>query len=414
MPPSRNSDDEPIPRHMSYTKFELREFARNSTKNSDLLRCGTGRFGKTVALTASGRAKNVTHCSRRYECAVCAETGMRQRQAELAACLAVWRASGRSVVAMTLTVPHGPADRLSDVWEWLDAGYASLTSGRPARRLRDEFGVVAVDRTTEVAWSDSNGAHPHLHLLLYVDRAPEQVDVAAMRAAFSDKFLARARKAGLRRSRTAACTSAVYAELVTDASKAAAYVTKAAVRDGKPTGMFALLAEVETHRATCEPGGCKVCRRMYAAWRDYVAVAEGRRRFSKAKNLQKVFRERGLALPAEVAKAQEDEDVALVAGPGWDAMAALRATEQLKRAAADAGLRGVRNAMRAHLVSGGVPHAHAVELVNEWVLPPDERRMRTFRPYGLLRAWTTPAAAARVRRRGFVTGGAGSSDAGLR
>jgi hypothetical protein len=370
----------------SYSKFELREFARNSTKNSDLLRCGTGRFGKTVPLTASGRAKNVTHCSRRYECAVCAESGMRQRQVELAACLAVWRASGRSVVAMTLTVPHGPANRLSDVWEWLDAGYASLSSGRPARRLRDDFGVVAVDRTTEVAWSDSNGAHPHLHLLLYVDRAPEDVDVAAMRTAFSDKFLAGARKAGLRRSRKAASTSAVYAELVTDASKAAAYVTKASVRDGKPTGMFALLAEVETHRATCEPGGCKACRRMYAAWRDYVAVADGRRRFSKPKNLRKVFRERGLTVPEDSKEGPTDEVVALVAGTAWDAMVALNATDELMRGAADAGLRGVRNALRIQLVNAGVVDSDVVRLVNEWVLPPDDRGTRTFRPYRLFRA----------------------------
>lgn len=88
---------------------------------------------------------------------------------------------GRSLLFLTLTMPHDAGDALEATWDTIGDGWRHLLSGRQGQALGSTFGVVGKVTAREVTWSPANGWHPHLHVLLFLDRVLEDDELVALR-----------------------------------------------------------------------------------------------------------------------------------------------------------------------------------------------------------------------------------------
>lgn len=342
------------------------------------------------------RVSNVKTCGLRHECANCATQGLAERAIQIRNDVDVWLGSDRSVVSVTLLgPPHSKRDRLARLAGCLEAGItAALRKGRPARRLRAKYGIVAIDRTNESPWTAEAGWHPHAHLLLYVDEFLSTQRLQALREDLTEIHLNALRREGALATRLAdwaAHKVAVDVRRVTSPYATAAYLTKAPVVNGRATGHFAILETLHEHHQQCGGGHeCKVCRRLVATWREFTEHARSSPRFTAPRNFDKVLRERGLvrrATPAKEATAMQE--ICLVAGKAWDLAVRLDATEDLKSASLGGGIEAVREAVASLLVAEGSTETDAIVGASRLVRPPQVQlrsRLRGHRFVASLRA----------------------------
>jgi len=74
-----------------------------------------------------------------------------------------WFDNGGQLLHITLTLPHGPDDRLADLMAGLLSGFKDL-------RESDEWraaGIVDWVRVLHLRWSETNGWHPHYHVTAF-------------------------------------------------------------------------------------------------------------------------------------------------------------------------------------------------------------------------------------------------------
>lgn len=364
---------------MLFTTNILRDVSRSVTTSREHRGCGIVRVGPDVVLAErAGRSKvrNVKTCGLRHECANCAQHGLVEREVQVEGDVDVWLGSGRSVVSATFSLPHGPQDRLSKLTRWLEAGTeAAIRKGRPARRIKAEYEIVAVDRTNETTRTDAAGWHPHVHLLLYVDGPISDERLAALRADLEAAYLRALSREGALVSRLTAWAAekvAVHVQRVTSARSAATYLVKRPVENGKATGQFTVLAALHQHRKACETRrGCDVCRRLVAIWREYIKHFHQSPRFTAPKNIDRLLRERGLTRPDRGRTMPTPErDICRVDGKAWDLAARFEATGDLRAASLDGGLSAVRRVVSHLLAAEGATVIAAVANAQMLVQPP--------------------------------------------
>lgn len=385
---------------MRFTTHILRDVSRSVSKSGEHRGCGVVRVGPEVVLAErAGRSKvrNVKTCGLRHECANCAQHGLAERAVQVEGDVDVWLRSGRSVISATFTVPHGPRDRLAKLARWLEAATeAAIRKGRPARRIKAEYEIVAVDRTNETTRTEAGGWHPHVHLLLYVDGHISDERLAALHADLKGAYLmalSRESALGSRLTAWAAEKVAVDVRRVTSARSAATYLVKSPVEDGDATGQFTALVALHEHRRVCGTRqGCQQCRRLVAVWREYIEHFHQSPRFTAPKNFDRVLRERGLTRrEPERPKPKDERDICRVEGKAWDLAVRYEATEALRAASLDGGLQGVRRVVAHLLAADGTSDIDAVVWASMLVRPP-----RLPQP-PRLRSIARPSALARLR-----------------
>lgn len=372
---------------MHLTTFILRDTSRPISKSREHRGCGITRVGPDVTLSErAGRSKvrNVKTCGLRHVCANCAEHGLAERAVQVMTDVDVWLASGRSVISVTLTLPHTGRDRLAKLCRWLEAGIeATVRKGRPANRIKSTYKVVAVDRTTETDWSDDDGWHPHAHLLLYIDGCISDEHLQALRDDLRAVYLTALRNAGALASRLSAWAAektAVDVRRVTSARSTATYLTKSPVEQGRATGQFAVLATLNEHRRGCSDGrDCGTCRCLVAVWKEYVDQSRNRPRFTAPKNFDRLLRERGLVRPQAQREIAQERAICVVAGEAWDLAARYEATDALRAASLDEGLQGVRRVVAHLLAADGASDVKAAVRATLLVRPPAPPRRRANR-----------------------------------
>lgn len=153
--------------------------------------------------------ENLQRCGSVWSCPVCSAQIMQARQSELRTVATFARTEGHTLAMPTLTVRHKRTDSLTDVWDAVSSGWASVTSGSqwvserpevfqerlekweaarqlalegkgrfprggranipPRRRIGDQerFGILGWARAVEVRDGD-NGWHVHVHAVLVV------------------------------------------------------------------------------------------------------------------------------------------------------------------------------------------------------------------------------------------------------
>lgn len=161
-------------------------------------------------------------CGSRWACPTCAAQAAGENVRQVGACLTWAREQGFSLAMVTLTVRHSRVHPLSQVWDAVSAGAASISGGTswagetadayarrlrqweidglgwdtgyrdraprgwaaktaPARRvgLAEQHGVVAMLRAVEVTVSRHAGWHVHTHYVVALNCSPSQADSQA-------------------------------------------------------------------------------------------------------------------------------------------------------------------------------------------------------------------------------------------
>lgn len=155
-------------------------------------------IGQTVGIRSDkGKAhfESVETCSSVWACPACSAVIRGRRAREIQTAVEAHQKEQKTLLFVTLTLPHRKADTLDATLDALLSGWRELTSQtaykkqEPGKRspagIRGRYGVTGVIRTTEVTYSPANGWHPHLHLLFFLDR--EEMNRSEVRA-FGDEL----------------------------------------------------------------------------------------------------------------------------------------------------------------------------------------------------------------------------------
>jgi hypothetical protein len=135
----------------------------------------------TVDLLYSARVqrahyKNLMICARLWQCPVCASKITERRRAELA------RATDANPdlypVLVTFTLQHSRKVDLSTLLHALMEASRFLKAGKRWKKFVADNGLVGSVRSLEVTYG-VNGWHPHLHVLQFYDRKPNEKRVTA-------------------------------------------------------------------------------------------------------------------------------------------------------------------------------------------------------------------------------------------
>jgi len=216
----------------------------------------------TVAISGkSGTAhlRDVFTCGNVWICPTCAVRVSEARREELHDVVLSWQEE--NTVAHTIfTFPHSKWDRLDRNLDKFNAAVRWLTGHRRYRKLRKQLGCVSTVRALEVTWGESNGWHPHSHMLMFIKG--KDVDLAALEVELKALWREACLQNGLREP------SDEYGLKVEDGNYAADYVskwgcaeelTKAHVKRGKrgSLGPWGLLHEY-AFNGDCDAGDCFV------------------------------------------------------------------------------------------------------------------------------------------------------------
>ena len=143
-------------------------------------RCGWAVGG---AVGVHGSSQQPAHysgterCASIWACPVCAAIIRAERAREISTAVTQWQKQGGAVLFVTLTMRHKRSDNLSTTLDAALQGWRYLLQGSPWKKQRARLGIEGYVRAVEVTWGDANGWHPHVHALLFLDKAPTSGDL---------------------------------------------------------------------------------------------------------------------------------------------------------------------------------------------------------------------------------------------
>lgn len=211
------------PRQFRWERFALKSVVNRLLPTSRTSKCMRWRVPKqslqVMKSQEHGKAfyAGLQVCASVWACPVCAAKISERRRAELVSAVAMAKAMTWSVYMLTLTVPHGLGDDLPSLLERIHKAWRSTSTSRAGQALRKQLGIRGTIRALEVTHG-SNGFHPHLHVLLFLDNA-DWLPLTVQRK-FAPLWQNACEKAGLPRP------SDQHGCRVDDGSKAAAYASK--------------------------------------------------------------------------------------------------------------------------------------------------------------------------------------------
>ncbi len=122
-------------------------------------------------------------CGAIWSCPVCSAKIRHQRALEANEAMKNWvsqrKLCRRSVVFLTLTMPHDSTDDLPCLIGTIKHAFRKLFNGRPWRRDRERFRIRAWVRVWDITHG-KNGWHPHLHIALFVEGNPTPEELTAL------------------------------------------------------------------------------------------------------------------------------------------------------------------------------------------------------------------------------------------
>jgi hypothetical protein len=187
-------------------RYRLREAVWKITTQGRVSNCGRVRcdasrpVGVAVDVSPGGerraRFDNIQTCESPWCCPVCAAKIRAERAAEVAEAAVKhmhadrperaaereaahreafgegvpadhWSQRAGGVEFLSLTFAHGRGDNLADTFDAMKRAWARVTTGRRWVKDRESFGIEGYVRTDDVTWSEANGWHPHLHVLIF-------------------------------------------------------------------------------------------------------------------------------------------------------------------------------------------------------------------------------------------------------
>jgi len=159
-------------------------------KQARLAKCGHCRIAHDVGIgMAGGRARfqGLMRCGSVWACPVCAATIRTERAAEVSAIYKWAKEAGGSVLMLTLTVRHELGDDLEAVRRGVADAWRRAQGGKKWTLLRQQYGITGYVRALEVTHG-ANGWHPHLHILMILDKPITEEGTARLRSLLSVRW----------------------------------------------------------------------------------------------------------------------------------------------------------------------------------------------------------------------------------
>lgn len=166
----------------------LFDTAAGKRQKHRVVHCMRSIRGEGVSLyrSANGaRYGGLTTCGSGWTCPVCAAKIAEKRREELTRAVVAWTKQGGSVYLMTGTFPHQWGDDLELLNERLDTIRNRWRNSRTFKALPKAGAVTSLEVT-----HGENGWHPHIHLLVFMERpltVPERDALVGMWAKQSIK-----------------------------------------------------------------------------------------------------------------------------------------------------------------------------------------------------------------------------------
>jgi hypothetical protein len=126
----------------------------------------TAHVGTEGTVHVSG----LMRCGSVGSCPVCAPVVRAQRADDIDAAIEAWQELGNEVWFVTLTIPHGPDDRLAESLDQLRSMWRAAWAGKGGQDLKADIGLEGFVRAFEVTYNEGNGWHPHLHVAMFTRR----------------------------------------------------------------------------------------------------------------------------------------------------------------------------------------------------------------------------------------------------
>jgi hypothetical protein len=161
--------------------------------------CGRYANGEVVDLAVKdGNAYwlGLQTCGSIWACPVCSAKIRQRRAVEIESACFQHLTEGKSIGFLTLTMPHYSRDDLSQLLDDLMKSWSDTYTGSPYRLRKIRLELTGWIRSTEVTYGSWHGWHPHLHVLLFADRAVTEAEWAELRDAVSDSWAAAVVKNG--------------------------------------------------------------------------------------------------------------------------------------------------------------------------------------------------------------------------
>lgn len=177
----------------------------NQQKQAPVCSCGKCRIDGSAPVgvtynpqTGLASYTNLQYCGSVWVCPDCSYKISQERKKELAEAMKGCRDKGLHVAMLTLTVPHYLGDDLRLLLKKMSKAKHSLWSNRNSREyIADQFPMVGHITATEVKYSDSNGFHPHYHILCFLDKQYQEEDLEIIENELYELWADKCVKAGL-------------------------------------------------------------------------------------------------------------------------------------------------------------------------------------------------------------------------
>ena len=147
--------------------------------------CGKLRIDKELPVDVRYHADknrasfgNLQYCGSVWTCPDCSKKVSLAKKELVAQAVTSANAKGLHVAMLTLTIPHYLGDDLKKLLAKMKKAKNYLFTNRNSREwFADQFPIVGEITATEVKYSDRNGFHPHLHILLFLNREYQKEDI---------------------------------------------------------------------------------------------------------------------------------------------------------------------------------------------------------------------------------------------
>jgi hypothetical protein len=188
--------------------------------------CGAVPIGDRVEIRSKEGSTyycGLETCGNVWLCPVCSAKIHHRRADELRDALTTWEAHGHAASLVTITVPHDLGNRLSMLLAAERAAWKQVTAGAAWQRLKARLGIIGHVIALEFTWSDTNGWHPHYHVLIVHDERLDAAAIAAVHTHIHSRLAGCCRSYGLRRPNQ---LHAVRIDANVSAAAAGAYIAK--------------------------------------------------------------------------------------------------------------------------------------------------------------------------------------------
>ena len=140
--------------------------------------CGKKATSPVVDFVKSAgvaHAVGVETCGSIWACPVCAAKIIQKRREEVRTAIGESSKAGGAVYMMAFTAAHSRKEPLKQVKNRISNSWQKLLAGR-FKAIKEDYGIIGYVRALEVTHGETNGWHPHIHILFFLDKPlPENI-----------------------------------------------------------------------------------------------------------------------------------------------------------------------------------------------------------------------------------------------